>query len=251
MKTVLVCIAKNEDHYIEEWIDYQHKLGFDKVIMYQNDWRCKVERDFLEKIPFDGGNGLQMKAYMDFIKNNTEYDYAAFIDCDEFITLKKHNNIKDFIKKYDFVQMAMNWYLFGPRHEKRQSHSMLTEFKYRNHDKFNRKYSHVKLILNLRKIPNNFRFRDPYHTNIPSVDTNGKFFRGSLNDGPRNVIYVSHMQYRTYEDFVYKYNKGDAFHNHRTRRNFSLNDWNILLKNKECSEVFDDTAYKFMYENEN
>ena len=34
MKVVLVCIAKDEDNYVEEWLDYNHKLGFDEIIMY-------------------------------------------------------------------------------------------------------------------------------------------------------------------------------------------------------------------------
>lgn len=39
MKTAIVCIAKNEDNYIDEWIKYHTKLGFDYVYVYQNDWR--------------------------------------------------------------------------------------------------------------------------------------------------------------------------------------------------------------------
>ena len=52
MKTVLVCIAKDEENYVEEWLDYNHKLGFDEIIMYENDWKCPVERPFLNKIKY-------------------------------------------------------------------------------------------------------------------------------------------------------------------------------------------------------
>ena len=38
MKTALVCIAKNEDHYIDEWIEYYLKLGIDHIFIYQNDF---------------------------------------------------------------------------------------------------------------------------------------------------------------------------------------------------------------------
>lgn len=34
MKTAIVCIAKNEDNYINEWIKYHTKLGFDYVCVY-------------------------------------------------------------------------------------------------------------------------------------------------------------------------------------------------------------------------
>lgn len=34
MKSAIVCIAKNEDHYIDEWIKYHLKLGFAKIFVY-------------------------------------------------------------------------------------------------------------------------------------------------------------------------------------------------------------------------
>lgn len=34
MKTALVCIAKREDYYIEEWLRYNFKLGFDDIWVY-------------------------------------------------------------------------------------------------------------------------------------------------------------------------------------------------------------------------
>jgi hypothetical protein len=34
MKTALACIAKNEDNYIDEWIKYHTKIGFDFIYVY-------------------------------------------------------------------------------------------------------------------------------------------------------------------------------------------------------------------------
>lgn len=34
MKTAIVCIAKNEDNYIDEWLKYHAKLGFDYAYVY-------------------------------------------------------------------------------------------------------------------------------------------------------------------------------------------------------------------------
>lgn len=39
MNTALVCIAKNEDHYIDEWLQYHFSIGFTKAFVYQNNWR--------------------------------------------------------------------------------------------------------------------------------------------------------------------------------------------------------------------
>ena len=34
MKTALVCIAKDEDNYIDEWLKYHLKLGFSNIYVY-------------------------------------------------------------------------------------------------------------------------------------------------------------------------------------------------------------------------
>lgn len=112
----LVCIAKNEDKYIQEWIDYHLKLGFDHIYVYQNNWKCKVEHPCLTKINFDSTNGdRQTQAYNTFIRDYHErYDYAAFFDVDEFLVLKKHNNVKEFITYCsDAPAIGINWAMFG------------------------------------------------------------------------------------------------------------------------------------------
>lgn len=43
MKTAVVCMAKNEDHYIDEWIDYHHRLGFDDFYIYRDNWDGMTE----------------------------------------------------------------------------------------------------------------------------------------------------------------------------------------------------------------
>lgn len=58
MKKAIICIAKNEDLYIDEWIQYHLKIGFDRVFVYQNNWRYigdkNVYADKVEWIDFDG-----------------------------------------------------------------------------------------------------------------------------------------------------------------------------------------------------
>lgn len=37
MKTALVCIARDEDNYIDEWINYNLKIVFDKIFVFANE----------------------------------------------------------------------------------------------------------------------------------------------------------------------------------------------------------------------
>jgi hypothetical protein len=63
--------------------------------------------------------GVQYVALEDFTKNilfQSEITHVAHIDIDEFIVLKKHRNISDFISEYivgDCQGIAMNWRHFG------------------------------------------------------------------------------------------------------------------------------------------
>lgn len=46
MKTALFVMAKDEDKYIDEFLDYYIKLGFDDIFVYQNNWRASLKTDF-------------------------------------------------------------------------------------------------------------------------------------------------------------------------------------------------------------
>lgn len=37
MNTAVVCICKNEENYIKEWIDHYFSLGFDKIFVCDNN----------------------------------------------------------------------------------------------------------------------------------------------------------------------------------------------------------------------
>jgi hypothetical protein len=55
-KIALVCMAKNEDYYLQEWINYHLKLGFDGIHIFQNNWRFqnKIENENVFFHEYDG-----------------------------------------------------------------------------------------------------------------------------------------------------------------------------------------------------
>ena len=150
MNVALVCIAKNEDHYIDEWIDYHKKVGFDDIFIYQNNWRWSGESENVHKIDFDGNN-LQIIAYNNFLftyKDN--FDWVAFFDVDEFLVLKKHKNIKEFLSDYsNFDAVGINWVLFGNNgHDKVDSeYSLIKRFTKRQSNV----NQHIKSIVKMNK----------------------------------------------------------------------------------------------------
>lgn len=116
MKSALVCIAKNEDNYIQEWIEYNLKLGFDSIFVYENFWKCPIDNPQVINISHnDDSASKQPNAYRSFKETyGDQYDFAAFFDVDEFLVLKKHNHINDFLaERIEHPAIAINWASYG------------------------------------------------------------------------------------------------------------------------------------------
>jgi hypothetical protein len=128
MFPIIVCIAKKEQDYIEEFVKYHLVLGFKHIYLYDNE-DVPTYENILNKykdnitvthLPFNNYHkGVQYIALDDFVKNylhNNIITHVAHIDIDEFIVLKKHNNICDFINEYivgDCQGIGINWRFFG------------------------------------------------------------------------------------------------------------------------------------------
>lgn len=98
MKTIICAIAKNEDNYIKDFCEYHLGLGFDEIHIYDNGTEIPLKDDRIIVHPFREIDSKcpQMAAYSDMF-SNTDADWCAFIDIDEFITLNRYTSISEFI----------------------------------------------------------------------------------------------------------------------------------------------------------
>jgi hypothetical protein len=235
MKIALVCIAKNEDNYIKEWVGYHKKLGFDDIFIYQNNWRLIDDIDGTHKIEFDG-EIMQVSAYNHFISQNiNKFDWVAFFDIDEFLVLKKHANVKDFILDYsDLPSIGINWVLFGNNgiHKIDNEYSVIKRFTKRQVGV----NIHVKCIVKLKD-----NVSMSIHNPVGSwFDTDRNENRGAFNKkGNDNIAQLNHYFCKTEEEFQLKCDRGRADHpNKRTMDEFNHHNFN---------DVEDLSAYNFFY----
>lgn len=126
MTTSTVClIAKNEERGILEWIAYQRAVGFDRIIIYDNDSDDRTAE--LIQIaqrndsaisyvywPNEPGKRPQLTAYAD-ATGKCETDWLAYFDTDEFIVLHEDNSINEYIARVGSKASAimLNWLVFG------------------------------------------------------------------------------------------------------------------------------------------
>ena len=134
IKTCICAIAKNENHYIREWVEHYYKLKFSNIILYDNndingERFDDVINDYI-KNGFVKTINVRGKKYYDSINKNLQvdiyneayklysnlYDWIMFIDIDEFLILyDKVNDISDFLNQEKFKQfntIKISWKYF-------------------------------------------------------------------------------------------------------------------------------------------
>ena len=129
---VLVGIAKYENDYIEEWVDYHFKIGFDKIYLfddgdgdvpYLSDLDCLRKYILNEKLFIERCGDIdapQLKMYNKFYKKNNFF-WAFFLDIDEFFTMtNKWQTVRQYITKDCFQDadlVVFNWLLYGDNNQ--------------------------------------------------------------------------------------------------------------------------------------
>lgn len=125
MKAVICAIAKFEYNYIKEWVEYHLNLGFDKIVIYDNndidgERYDELLSEFIKKGQVElrnvrGKRAMQRIVYNEFYHEG-DFDWVAFIDIDEFISPNrtKYKNIKEFIEKNSSADaIYLYWQTYG------------------------------------------------------------------------------------------------------------------------------------------
>jgi Domain of unknown function. len=128
MKTAICCIAKLENNYIREWVEYHLQLGFSKIFIYDNNepWgeifddilSDYIHAEKVQIIDCRGKTVYHLFAFNDCYNTyGNDYDWIAFFDVDEFLTFSENSNYKnidDYLKDIkDFNLIHINWMSYG------------------------------------------------------------------------------------------------------------------------------------------
>lgn len=120
MKTTIICIARNENPYIREWVEHHLRTGFDKIIICDNGFGNEespsmalrgLER-FVEVQDWRNRKYVQPKCYTEcYAKYKNSYDWLAFFDCDEFMMLGQDQTVSEFLCRFprECQLVSVNW----------------------------------------------------------------------------------------------------------------------------------------------
>jgi hypothetical protein len=254
MNPVLICIAKKEELYIEEFVKYHLALGFKKIYLYDNEDVPTYEK-FLEKykeylvvihLPFNNYNKpvqyMALDHFAEKILFKNMISHVAHIDIDEFICLKKHFNISEFINEYivgDCEGIGMNWRFFGSSGKTEQTSEPVTQ-RFTMCEKNGNK--HIKTLFKRDYFVSFGTCHDIRLSKGNVKSTDGRIIVGPFNDPDLSVIQVNHYKSKTLPEFRYI----------RTRQRADMKNGGTLnedvdanFKHCDINEVEDLTARNF------
>lgn len=121
----LVACARDENGNINEWLDYNFRIGVDRIYLYCND--DDPYPLYKTVLPYTTGPnprlvfrhcpipGAQKVMYRHFIDNFMgDEEWITFIDVDEFVTIRNAPTLPDFIRSMGDVDVIqLSWFNFG------------------------------------------------------------------------------------------------------------------------------------------
>ena len=252
MSVVICVIAKHEDPYIHEWIQYHLKLGVDHIYLYDNHFVSHyhpLATEYSKRVTVFHlpGHCMQMSAYYHFLHyaralpGDVRPTWVAFIDVDEFIVIRGDSasliralmaTVRD-----DAGALGLNWVLFGNNDQETHDtgRGVLERFTRRQQGV----NPHIKSIVRLDAVqqmisPHHAAFIDPATV---ARDCDGVPIAGPYHPlGNDRVACIHHYFTKSNEEFYQKCQRGRAdISDYRTfeadfhRHNFNdLEDYSAL-----------------------
>jgi len=260
---VTICaVAKNEERYIDEWLTYHKYLGFDHVQIYDNadnasSYMADLPRKYGNYVSVEHSPGLgrQESSYNRCLKNGAETNtWAAFLDVDEFVVLKKHPNIKAFLHDVapDGGSIVLNWSIMVSNGTMVYDPApVVTRFTVTSREA-NRNLKTIAYLPHVQKVHVHYSLMKRGH---PTVDQHGRAVKDGASHHPgndREIANLNHYQTKSWEEFNQKRRRGFAT-NYQGNQLFSANTpeaanamaVNFKVINNLTDPVIDTTARDF------
>ena len=215
-KVGIIAIAKNEDLYLEEWINWHLGLGFDTIIIGLNDDEFKplIANPRVIYEDYTGVEKVQSLAYTElYEKYRDQFDWLLFIDIDEFVMCYTH--IKTFLYGFDcdVVRISCKHYSDGDMLDTDGDYRVIERFTqpyYTNLDTFVKSFINTRVELGDKKI---------YGHGIYDKDLDARNAYGdpceNTNQHTTRIVHercwLKHYPTKTIGEYIrQKYNRGGA-----------------------------------------
>ncbi|KAL7526209.1 hypothetical protein ACHAWF_001674 [Thalassiosira exigua] len=249
---------------MDEWVDYNFALGFEKIFIYDNsdefelrEWQQGHDRAKQIELKHYPGNALHLKAYDECghaIQQSRSFSWIAFIDIDEFIVIHNPTKYPTIMNLLDTVPdnagaLAINWRVFASDWNSTYEPKPLTfRCQYRSpgtHD-------HVKAIQRTKFFGEAIHSHFTRHNQpgIYTVDSSGNKVEGHLNSRmTSDKVNIHHYWTKSLEEYKSRCARGKSDSTDLSDYLPCKSDGAIRDSGAFGGEkVFDDSAWRFLKE---
>ncbi|MCP1548838.1 MULTISPECIES: glycosyltransferase family 2 protein [Methylorubrum] len=230
----LVAIARNEGPYLVEWLAHHLAVGFDRIVVYDNEsqddtralFKALSPRDLrLRRVPWPSplDDSAQVLAYHHAL-TGLATPWVMYLDLDEFLVPFGHADMAGLIGSLpeDVSSLHVNWRGFGSSGHTQPGYGLITRAFTRcaPHDWGN--HYHFKTLARARDV-SAVRIHDVCHHRGRRVLSDGRGFANTSDGTSDRVVYdgvqINHYQCKTLPEFQARMRRGDAnFPNHHPGR---------------------------------
>ena len=217
-----ICLLiKDENDYINEWLEWHIKVGFNHFYIYDNGSRIPIKESVNEQynqyctyIDFSGEHiNTQLECYADALEKYRDcVKWLAFIDTDEFIRPINGENINDFLSNYENHDgLYVRWIVYNAnglykKDSRPQRERFTTVSPHIPHKPFG------KSIIRPSKITcMGTHFPTGILGRYDMVDSHGRYMKTACSEfSPDDKIVIDHYFTRSYEEWLEKAQRGSC-----------------------------------------
>lgn len=243
--TTICLLIKDENEYINEWLQWHIGIGFEHFYIYDNGSKIPIKKSVFEQysqfctlIDFSSGYScLQPDCYNHALqKYGSTTKWMAFIDTDEFIRTIDGRDINSFLRDYEqFDGLYVKWIMYNASGQWHKNNRPQRE-RFTHISDYDKWKPCGKSIIQPSKVK-------AMGTHFPSgiigqykiVDSCKKLMRTGMEQfSPEDKIVIDHYFTRSFEEWQEKAKRGSC--DPRVKRDYT----EFYLYNPEMKSIEDE-----------
>lgn len=238
-------LIKNENNYLKEHIEYYKSIGYDNVILYDNndidgEYPHDVIQDYIDSgfVIYNcvrGEEKCQFRVNSECLKKyKNAFEWISFFDCDEFLV--GVNNVYDILNKTprNSQQIYINWKIYGDNGLTtvvNNDYSVLKRFYHEGNISPYTKFIGVGKPIIRTTVNNLWNPKICPHiiTDITTTDAEGNYIKSVKKQVLNSDIKIAHFYTKTLEEYKEKckrdcvFDVNEEYINLRMNRYYEMN----------------------------
>lgn len=221
----LVAIARNEGPYIVEWLAHHLAIGFDRIVVYDNEStddtgrfvRAISMRDIrVRRVPWPSpsNDSAQVLAYQ-HARTHVDTSWVMYLDIDEFLVPFAYDGMAELIGSLpdDVSSLHVNWRGFGSSGLTEPSYDCVTRAFTRCSLPSWGNNGHFKTLARVDRITD-VLIHDLRSSRGRRVLSDGRGFANTSDGTSDRIVHegvqINHYQCKTWPEFQARMRRGDA-----------------------------------------